>query len=242
MRIVLTEQQFDALVLYERMAQLLQEDTAENKKILLRKLIRHSLIAGMAVGSVIMAIDQSNLPAKEKAKMVELARADSIALAEKQKAKADSIYQTKVNAVRSYMAKALENQNYSLQSTKLKPETLVKASMETGFDLPFIMAVAHQESCFGATPRAKRTGSVFSVGLYDNGHNAMTYSDPNDSVYGFINLLNNDYLRNGKSLSDLLKPGNFVNHNGDRYASDSNYEYKIRNLRDKIARKHPELS
>lgn len=236
MRIVLTEQQFDALVLHGRMAQLLQEDTAENKKILLRKLIKHSLIAGMAVGSVIMAIDQSNLPAKEKAEMAELARADSIALAEKQKAKADSAYQAKVNAVRNYMAKALENQNYSLQSTRLKPETLVNASMETGFDLPFIMAVAHQESCFGATPRAKRTGSVFSVGLYDNGHNAITYNDPNDSVYGFINLLNSDYLQNGKSLADLLNPGSFVNHNGDRYASDSNYEHKIKKLRDKIAK------
>lgn len=240
MRIILTEQQYDALMFHERLAYLLQEDSSFKKKDLIRKLIKRCLIAGMAVGAIITAINQSNLPAKEKLEMVEMAKADSIAMAEK--AKSDSIYQNKVNAVRNYMAKALENQNYSLQSTKLKPETLVKASMETGFDLPFMMAVAHQESCFGATPRAKKTGSVFSEGLYDNGHNAKRYSDPNDSVYGFINLLNNDYLRDGKTLPDLLKPGNFVNYNGHRYASDSNYENKIKYLRNSIARNYPELS
>lgn len=240
MRIILTEQQYDALIFNERLAYLLQEDSSFKKKDLIRKLIKQCLIAGMAVGAIITAINQSNLPAKEKLEMVEMAKADSIAMAEK--AKSDSIYQIKVNAVRNYMAKALENQNYSLQSTKLKPETLVKASMETGFDLPFMMAVAHQESCFGATPRAKKTGSVFSEGLYDNGHNAKTYSDPNDSVYGFIDLLNNDYLKGGKTLSDLLNPGNFVNYNGHRYALDSNYENKIKNLRNRIVRNYPELS
>lgn len=245
MRIVLTEQQYDALIFHEQLAYLLQEDASFKKKDLIRKLIKQCLIAGMAVGAIITAINQSNLPAKEKLEMAELAKADSFALSERmkaEKAKSDSIYQTKVNAVRSYMAKALENQNYSLQSTKLKPETLVKVSMKTGFDLPFIMAVAHQESCFGATPRAKKTGSVFSEGLYDNGHNAKTYSDPNDSVYGFIDLLNNDYLRDGKTLHDLLKPGSFVNYNGDRYAMDSNYENKIKYLRNKIVRNYPELS
>lgn len=246
MRIILTEQQYDALIFRERLAYLLQEDSSFKKKDLIRKLIKQCLIAGMAVGAIITAINQSNLPAKEKLEIAEMAKADSIAIAEKkvktEKAKSDSIYQIKVNAVRNYMAKALENQNYSLQSTKLKPETLVKASMETGFDLPFIMAVAHQESCFGATPRAKKTGSVFSEGLYDNGHNAKTYSDPNDSVYGFIDLLNNDYLRDGKTLPDLLKPGSFVNYNGDRYATDSKYENKIKYLRNRIARNYPELS
>lgn len=246
MRIILSEQQYHALIFHERLAYLLQEDSSFKKKDLIRKLIKQCLIAGMALGAIITAINQSNLPAKEKLEMAEMAKADSIAIAEKkvkaEKAKSDSIYQIKVNAVKNYMAKALENQNYSLQSTKLKPETLVKASMETGFDLPFMMAVAHQESCFGATPRAKKTGSVFSEGLYDNGHNAKTYSDPNDSVYGFIDLLNNDYLRDGKTLSDLLNPGDFVNYNGHRYASDSNYENKIKYLRNRIARNYPELS
>ena len=108
------------------------------------------------------------------------------------------------------MEYALKNQHYTLDSTGLKPETLVRASIEKGFDLPFLMAVAHQESCFGATPRAQKTNSVFSEGAWDNGENTVTYSDPNESVYGYIDLMNRSYIVNGKTLFDLLAPGAFV--------------------------------
>ena len=114
--------------------------------------------------------------------------------------------------------------------------------MEENFDLPFLMAVAHQESCFGATPRAQRTNSVFSEGSWDNGQNKVTYSDPNESVYGYIDLMNRSYIVNGKSLFDLLAPGEFVNGIGKRYASDVNYERKIKSLRNRILQKYPELA
>ena len=140
------------------------------------------------------------------------------------------------------MEYALKNQNFTLNSTGLKPETLVKASMECNFDLPFLMAVAHQESCFGATPRARRTNSVFSEGAWDNGSDKVKYSDPNESVYGYIDLLNNSYLVNGKTLFDLLKPGSFVNGIGKRYASDKAYEQKIKSIRKRILQKYPELA
>jgi hypothetical protein len=148
----------------------------------------------------------------------------------------------KVEACKAYMEYALNNQGYTLESTELKPETLVRASMENSFDLPFLMAVAHQESCFGATPRAQRTNSVFSVGSYDNGKNVVTYSDPNESVYGYIDLLNRSYIVNGKSLFDLLKPGGFVNGIGKRYAKDKTYEAKIKNVRNRILKKFPQLA
>lgn len=241
MRVVLTEEQYSCLV-KDIAAQLLQESLTSKNLVLSKKLIKKCLAAGMAVTAIITAISQSDLPAHEKEELAQIAKRDSIAMIQQaKKAKEDSIYKKKVDAVREYMSNALKNQDYSLTSTKLKPETLVNASMESGFDLPFIMAVAHQESCFGATSRARRTGSVFSVGLYDNGHNVKTYSDPNDSVYDFINLLNNDYLSNGKGLQDLLKPGAFVNYNGDRYASDTGYENKIKYLRNRIVKKYPEL-
>ena len=140
------------------------------------------------------------------------------------------------------MEYALANQHYTLESTDLKPETLVKASIERNFDLPFLMAVAHQESCFGATPRAQRTNSVFSEGSWDNGKNTVTYSDPNESVYGYIDLMNRSYIVNGKTLFDLLLPGAFVNGIGKRYASDENYENKIKSLRNRIIKKYPELA
>ena len=140
------------------------------------------------------------------------------------------------------MEYALNNQNYTMDSTDLKPETFVRASIERGFDLPFLMAVAHQESCFGATPRAQRTNSVFSEGSWDDGSDKTTYSDPNESVYGYIDLLNRSYIVNGKTLFDLLTPGAFVNGIGKRYASDINYEQKIKSLRNRILKKYPELA
>ena len=243
MQVRLTETQFARLVLEESMARLLQESVPNLKNLeMLKKTVKRLLAAGIATAAIITAIDQSNLPAKEKEALMDTVTVEQIpSKIDKEKEKADSLYKQKVEACKDYMEYALNNQNYSLSSTKLKPETLVKVSMETNFDLPFLMAVAHQESCFGATPRARKTGSVFSEGLYDNGHNAVRYSDPNESVYGFVNLLKNDYLVNGKQLPDLLKPGSFVNINGHRYASDANYENKIRYLRNKIAQEHPEL-
>ena len=47
---------------------------------------------------------------------------------------------------------------------------------------------------------------------------------------------------NGKTLEDLLVPGKFVNDNGDRYASDKNYEKNIAYLRNFIINKFPELA
>jgi hypothetical protein len=140
------------------------------------------------------------------------------------------------------MAIALNNQNFTFKSTGLKPETLVKASIEKGFDLPFLMAAAHQESCFGATSRSRRTNSVFNVGSYDDGRNVVIYDDPNQSVYGYIELLENDYLVDGKTIFDLLKPGKFVNYNNKRYASDKQYESKLRRLRNRILKQYPELA
>ena len=140
------------------------------------------------------------------------------------------------------MRYALDNQGFSEKSTRLRAETLVKACDENGFDLPFIMAAAHLESCFGATNRAQLTNSVFSEGCWDNGKNKVRYSDPNESVYGYINLLKRSYLVNGKTIKDLMIPGKFVNGLGKRYASDKNYERKLKNVRNRIISMYPELA
>jgi hypothetical protein len=191
----------------------------------------------VALTTSVAALNKQNLPQSEIYMLINAAMAEQDATE-----LVDTTFQTKVEACREYMETALKNQNYSWESTDLKPETLVKASMEENFDLPFLMAVAHQESCFGATPRAQRTNSVFSEGSWDNGKNTVTYSDPNESVYGYIDLMNRSYIVNGKSLFDLLVPGEFVNGIGKRYASDVNYEHKIKSLRNRILQKYPELA
>ena len=238
MRVILTENQIISLLQTEGVARLLQESLGESKNLEnLKKIVLRLIAAGIAATTIIAAINKVNAPSweKEKLRQMVLARQDNAE-------KIDTVFEKKVNACREYMEYALKNQNFTLNSTGLKPETLVKASMEYDFDLPFLMAVAHQESCFGATPRARRTNSVFSVGAWDDGSDKVKYSDPNDSVYGYIDLLNNSYLVNGKTLFDLLKPGSFVNGIGKRYASDKAYEQKINSLRKRILKKYPELA
>lgn len=238
MKVILTEKQIDSLLQAEGVARLLQESLGESKNLEnLKKIILRLIAAGIAATTIIAAINKVNAPSweKEKLRQMVLARQNNAE-------KIDTVFEKKVNACREYMEYALKNQNFTLDSTGLKPETLVKASMERNFDLPFLMAVAHQESCFGATPRARRTNSVFSEGAWDNGSDKVKYSDPNESVYGYIDLLNNSYLVNGKTLFDLLKPGSFVNGIGKRYASDKAYEQKISSLRKRILQKYPELA
>ena len=223
MKVILTEKQIDSLLQAEGVARLLQESLGESKNLEnLKKIVLRLIAAGIAATTIIAAINKVNAPSweKEKLRQMVLARQDNAE-------KVDTVFEKKVNACREYMEYALKNQNFTLNSTGLKPETLVKASMEYDFDLPFLMAVAHQESCFGATPRARRTNSVFSVGAWDDGSDKVKYSDPNDSVYGYI---------------DLLKPGSFVNGIGKRYASDKAYEQKINSLRKRILKKYPELA
>ena len=238
MKVILTEKQIDSLLQAEGVAQLLQESLGDSKNLEnLKKIVLKLIAAGIAATTIIAAINKVNAPSweKEELRQMVLARQDNAE-------KIDTVFEKKVNACREYMEYALKNQNYTLESTDLKPETLVRASIEKGFDLPFLMAVAHQESCFGATPRAQRTNSVFSEGLWDNGKNAVTYSDPNESVYGYIDLMNRSYIVNGKTLFDLLKPGSFVNGIGKRYASDKAYEQKISSIRKRILQKYPELA
>ena len=238
MKLILTEEQLNLLLQTEGVARLLQESLGDSKNLEnLKRIIRKLLATGVALTTIVAALNKQNLPQSEIDMLINAAMAEQDATE-----LVDTTFQTKVEACREYMETALKNQNYSWESTDLKPETLVKASMEENFDLPFLMAVAHQESCFGATPRAQRTNSVFSEGSWDNGKNTVTYSDPNESVYGYIDLMNRSYIVNGKSLFDLLVPGEFVNGIGKRYASDVNYERKIKSLRNRILQKYPELA
>lgn len=236
--IILTESQLKRIVLNEEYEKLLLEGLFNSNSIEdLKMKVKKAIIAGATLLSVISIIHQSDLDFNKKKVLEDFAKVEA-----EEMRKVDSVYNVKVEACRKYMETALANQGYNLKSTKLKPESIVKAAEENNFDLPFLMAVLHQESCFGATPRAQRTNSPFSVGSYDDGRNVVTYSDPNESIGDYIKLINRDYLINGKSLMDLLKPNSFINKNGDRYAQDKNYEGKIQYLRNRILKQFPELN
>lgn len=242
MKVILTEEQFKRLIEEEVVLNYLNESIFEKGDLkLLIKGIRNALITGVAATTIIAAIGRANISDENKEKLIDMVKTEAVANNNKKEA-ADSTFQQRVDAVANYMAYALKNQGYSMKSTGLKPETLVKVAQQTGFDLPFMMAAAHLESCFGATPRAQKTNSVFSVGSYDNGKNAVTYANPNDSVEGYVDLLNSNYLVNGKTISDFMAPGGFVDKYGHRYASNKKYEAQLKSIRDRIIRMFPELA
>ena len=236
MDIILTENQLKYIISESLIEQRLFEVLNESVNMsTLKSKVKHAVLTGIALSTIFFAINKLNIDNAKKQNLIELAKVEA------DKHKKDSVFNIKVQACKKYMEFALENKNKTLNDTKLKPETLVKCAMKMNMDLPFLMAVAHQESCFGSTNRALKTNSVFSVGSFDNGKNHAIYSDPNESVEPYIRLLKKDYLINGKTIHDLLVPGNFVNNNGDRYASDKNYEKNIKYLRNLIIKKFPEL-
>ena len=69
--------------------------------------------------------------------------------------------------------------------------------------------------------RPVRTKNPFNVGNTDNGSNVQ-YGNVQDSINVYYNLIAKNYLGKGKTANDLAN--NFVNHSGNRYATEETYE------------------
>ena len=113
----------------------------------------------------------------------------------------------------------------------LRALVLIENCEKYGIPITFTLAQGEIESHFGTTGLAFRTNSVWNVGAFDN----YSYSDiqhkfsnPNDSVVPYLELLLANYLP-GKTVEDLFD--SFTDINGNRYASDKYYETK---LKDKV--------
>lgn len=245
MKIILTENQLRNILLTEQINKLLITSLNEGKNLnSIKKNIKKMLLAGISAASIISCINSLQISGNEKYELIKKVKLEDILNQEKETNSLNNnntINNDKVEACKKYMEIALRNQGYTFNDTKLKAEALVNAAENYSFDLPLLLAAAHLESCFGATNRAKRTNSVYSVGAYDNGKDVVTYSHPNESIAGYIKLLKNDYLINGKTIDDLLKPNSFVNKNGHRYASKKTYENELSSIRNKIIKNFPEL-
>lgn len=112
----------------------------------------------------------------------------------------------------------------------LRALILVENCEKYGISVTFTLAQGEVESHFGTTGLAFRTNSVWNVGAFDN----YSYSDiqhkfsnPNDSIVPYLELLFSNYLPN-KTIEDLLE--NFVDINGNRYATDEYYESKLKTI------------
>ena len=111
---------------------------------------------------------------------------------------------------------------------------LVENCEKYGIPISFTLAQGEIESHFGTTGLAYRTNSVWNVGAYDSyslSDITHKFSNPNNSVVPYLELLTSNYLFN-KTVEDLLD--NFVDINGNRYASDTYYETKLKSKIDYI--------
>lgn len=116
----------------------------------------------------------------------------------------------------------------------LRALVLVENCEKYGIPITFTLAQGEIESHFGTKGLAYCTNSVWNVGAYD-GHTindiSHKFSNPNNSIIPYLDLLTNNYLP-GKTVEDLLD--NFVDINGNRYATDKYYEVKLRKTYDYI--------
>ncbi len=149
---------------------------------------------------------------------------------EKNTLKYDSIKLVLINEVNSYI-------NSVTNSSALDGIVIVNSCLKYNIDICFVLAQAEIESHFGTKGLARKTNSVFNVFAFDGQsyheiNKNGKYSHPNNSVEPYLNLLCKEYLIDGKTEYDLLH--NYINKDGNRYASDENYEKNLFDKMDKI--------
>ncbi len=154
---------------------------------------------------------------------------DSIDSVEQTLAYRDSIYLSLVQEIQTYI------NHHSRGRSKVKPEKIVNLCMKHNFDLPLLLAQARIEGAFATIGRPRSTGSIFGVGLYDNGKTKKWFKNPNQSIEPYIKLVKYNYIRN-RSINSVLLNG-YKNHRGQRYASAPNYGRVIYKTRKEIIRK-----
>ena len=199
--IIITESQLRLISESLNVDMILEDASEDGDRTNILRTVKRLLYAGFATSVILTAVMNLNVSDSIKREAEEIIMSNQ----------PDSTFIQRVNAVKEYMKIAAENQGYNPEDIKLSPEAMVLAADENDFDLPFLLAQAHLESCFGLTPRARKTNSVFSVGCYDNGKNVCKYSTQDDSIVPYINLIKNDYLVDGKTIENLLQKGKFVN-------------------------------
>lgn len=150
-------------------------------------------------------------------------------------------YWDQVDAVEACMTQAARAIGKDFTDIDINPTDLVQITHKYNFDLPFLLAALHLESHFGTSDRARRTNSPCSIGLWDNGQNKASFNTMLDGIEAYIKIMQDNYGLNSINVDDILKRGKLVNGIGKRYASDPQYEKKLRNIRNKIIKNWPAL-
>lgn len=126
-----------------------------------------------------------------------------------------------------------EVQNYInsvAPASNLRAYAVVEECDNYNIDIKFVLAQAEIESHFGTKGIGAKLNNVFNVGVFDNlsteeVQKNYKYNYPNESIEPYLKLLINNYLVN-KLEGDLMQ--NYVDINGNRYATDKHYESKLK--------------
>ena len=146
----------------------------------------------------------------------------------------DCMMEAELNYLESKTALVKEVQNYIdkiAPTSNVRGYAIVDECEKYGVDICFVLAQAELESHFGTKGLGSKFNNVFNVDVHDKikGKKDMNdkyiYKYPNESIEPYLQLLVNKYLVN-KLESDLLVK--YVDINGSRYASDVDYEAKLR--------------
>ena len=119
------------------------------------------------------------------------------------------------------------------KGSSLKAQDITNAASkfhsQTGYKYPLelLLSQAQTETLLGANLKSKN--NFFNVGNTDKGA-IKNYETPESAILDYMNLMYKDYLQSGKKdYKDLLKQKSFINYQGNRYASNPNYENEVLN-------------
>lgn len=115
-------------------------------------------------------------------------------------------------------------------TSDLRACALIDACEKYSLDVKFALAQGEVESHFGTKGLAAKTNSVWNVGAYDKmGFSTILkrykYNHPNESIEPYVKLIYENYMTD-KTEEGLMNK--FVDHDGKRYATASDYEERIR--------------
>ena len=110
--------------------------------------------------------------------------------------------------------------------------TFVNYCEEYDIDVFFVISQCQVESKFATVGLGGKTYSAFNIKAYDGkGDKYMDkYKHPDLSIEPYMRVLRETYLVNDVTEFNLMEKENYVNVNGKRYATDEQYENKLRSI------------